>query len=98
MNGMPYITGREARNAQNEHILVSNETVRRCVAWLIQHGYTVLGIEIGDRNPVVWVQMCSRCDALGGAMRRIRKEAGWSETVMAAPVQGCQVQWIERGH
>lgn len=84
---------REARNQQNEHIIASGHIVRACVAWLIAHGYTVLGYAVENRRPVVTIQHSPLCEQLGGAQSVQRPHAGAMESVMVAVVQGCQVQW-----
>ena len=80
--------------AQNAHILESLRTVDHAVEQLLARGFTVHGIEVRDRRPVVWVAACERCVELGGAAHVIRSQSGQRVTVMAAVFEGCQVQWV----
>lgn len=92
-----HIPTREARNAQNEHILVAGQSLRAAVAWLISHGFTVLSYSV-DGRPLIWIQACDKCGTLRGVEKIRRGRAGVRESVMAAVVQDCQVQWVERKH
>lgn len=82
-----------AGNAQNAHILESIQIAERCVRDLTRMGFTVLGFEIGNAQPEIWVQHSRHCQLLSGAWyRRSSSSAGTVYTWMV-DVSGCLVQW-----
>lgn len=81
--------------AQNAHVMQSMRAAQRAVDRLIADGYTVHSINVRDRRPVIWIAACERCAALDGAAHIVRTHApGQRQTVMAARIEGCQVQWV----
>lgn len=85
------------RIPQNDYIAHQVEKVATAVPALAAQGFTVLSVHIAERNPVIWVQRSPRCERLKGAWRVLRAVGQGREAVMAAPYEGCQVQWLERG-
>lgn len=84
---------------QNKHVLDTLCAAYRAGLALAEEGFTILGVEVGTRNPVVWVQNAAPCAALGGAAKLVRKGAwGCRETTMVAAFMNCQIQWRVRGH
>lgn len=59
---------------------------------LSRKGFVLAGIDIGTRNPVVWVEHTPACDGLQGAL--IMRCTACS--VVAAVLYGVQVQWYQR--
>lgn len=82
----------------NEHVLGGLWQADAGVKWLVQNGYTVLSVEIGARNPLIWIANCSACQRLDGVMVIRQSGERGIERVMAALVAGCQVQWRVCGH
>lgn len=56
---------------------------------LARRGFIITGIEIGPRNPVVWVEYSKACETLQGAL--IVQCQHYA--VAAAVLGGVQVQW-----
>lgn len=82
-----------ARNAQNEHIASRLEAARQAVAWLGREGFTVISVQVRNRNPVIWIEGCAHCARLDGGVHTIRGSGVERETVMAAVVMDCEVHW-----
>ena len=92
---------------QNVHMLDQLDSAYMCAAKLVRAGFTVLSVHVEHHRPVVWIQNGSLCGEIEGAVM-IRRPGplgvcphcgkGHFENVMAAPLEGCQVQWIVRGH
>ncbi len=59
---------------------------------LARKGFVLASVEIGARNPVVWVEHTPACDALQGA--QVMRCA--THSVVAAVLDGAQVQWYQR--
>ena len=78
---------------QNLHMLNALALVRCCVGRLVRDGFTVISIHVEQRKPVIWIQRCARCEDLNGAVMIRRHDAVGAESVMVAPLDGCQVQW-----
>lgn len=97
MNHTRSIRGPEARNAQNDHIIGTALVARRAVGKLAARGFTVLSFQVEGRNPVIWIQQAPLCRELRGASKVRRSTPSGAEQIMAAPFEGCQVQWIARG-
>lgn len=83
---------------QNAHMLDQLACARLAVAKLIREGFTVLSVHVEHHRPVIRIQNCSWCGELEGAMRIRRPGPHGPENIMAALLEGCQVQWIVRGH
>ena len=83
--------------SQNEHILATSTDAHRCAMKLKEDGFSVLSIHIENRNPIVWIQSCDRCNKLRGATKVKRHTAAGMQTTMAISLHGCQVQWIVKG-
>ena len=84
--------------AQNEHMLDALALAQMCSAKLIREGFTVLSVHVEQHRPVIWIQNCAWCGELEGAVMIRRRGPFGIEQIMAAPLEGCQVQWIVRGH
>ncbi len=82
---------------QNEHILATSADAHRCAMKLKEDGFSVLSIHIESRNPVVWIQLCNKCNKLRGATKVKCNTPEGMQTTMAVSLHGCQVQWIIRG-
>lgn len=65
---------------------------------LASMGLTVLGINIEDRRPIIWVQNSKACSQLNGGVMVTRVGPLGREQVMVAPLDKCQVQWMVRGN
>jgi hypothetical protein len=59
---------------------------------LTRKGFVLASIEVGARNPVVWVEHTRACDGLQGAL--IMRCATCS--IVATVIDGVQVQWQQR--
>jgi len=86
---MQSITEVSIHNAQ---MLDRLQVVLKAAQELSRRGFVLAGVEIGPRNPVVWVEYTTRCDSLRGAA--IVRAAHAS--ILAAPLCGVQVQWEVR--
>lgn len=80
-------------DAQNTHVRASLDRVQRCADALMRDGFTVLGIEIKNRNPIIWIQPSARCARLSGEMMIRSCNIRGHEHVMVALIEGCQAQW-----
>lgn len=81
-------------NAQNALIRDAIQTTEFCARELMRMGITVLRIELGGAQPVIWVQHSPHCLRLPGAWyRRSSSSAGTTYTWLAE-VGRCQVQWL----
>lgn len=78
---------------QNLHVLNMLALARVCVAELVREGFTVLSVNVEHHRPVIWIQNCVRCGDLESAAMIRRRDAFGIESIMAAPLDGCQVQW-----
>lgn len=76
----------------NAHMLDRLRAAQAAAESLARKGFVIASIEIGARNPVVWVEHTSACDALQGAL--IMRCATCS--VVATVIDGAQVQWYQR--
>lgn len=79
-------------NIHNTQMLDRLEAAMRAARVLSRKGFVLAGIEIGPRNPVVWVEHTRECDTLHAAPCVSNAIA----TIMAAPLDGVQVQWQQR--
>lgn len=59
---------------------------------LARRGFILIDVQLGLRNPVVWVEHTSECQTLKAAYC----VANLIGVIMAAPVDGVQVQWQQR--
>lgn len=96
MSAVAPLRGREARNAQNDHILAVQVTARQGVAALVREGFTVLRIELEGAKPLVVIQACPRCERLGGSWHRREHGAEGCLFHWQADAHGCRVQWLTR--
>jgi len=76
----------------NAQVLDRLRAVQTAAESLSRKGFVLAGIELGPRNPVVWVEHTRECDALFGAS--IMRCPTCS--VVAAVLDGVQVQWSVR--
>jgi len=83
---------------QNKHIQQQVQLTTACVAQLVDAGFTVLVIQIENSKPAVWIEHSMKCSVLKGVMVMRRHGERGPEMVMAAVLEGCQVQWVVRGH
>ena len=83
---------------QNVHMLDQLDIAYMCATKLVREGFTVLSVHVEHHRPVVWIQNGSLCGELEGAVMIRRPGPHGIENIMAAPLEGCQVQWIVRGH
>lgn len=92
---------------QNAHMLDQLTCAQLAVAKLVREGFTVLSVHVEHHRPTIWIQNCAWCGELEGAVMIWRPDPFGAcphcgkahfENVMAAPLEGCQVQWIVRGH
>lgn len=79
--------------AQNAHVMHRMREAQRAVDWLIAKGFTVLSVKVRDRNPVIWIEGSSLCESLEGGVHVVKGAGAEREVVMAASVEGAQVQW-----
>lgn len=87
----------ECFGVQNVHILRNLSAAQRGVEWLVVNGFTVVEAKLGARRPVIEIQTCAQCDSLVGAMKMKVATANGPVQVMAAVVEGCQIQWSVKG-
>ncbi|RMG56329.1 MAG: hypothetical protein D6717_06845 [Gammaproteobacteria bacterium] len=96
MSAVAPIHGHQARRTQNGHMLVEMANARACLEALVRDGFTVLRVEIGSAQPVVWIQGCPRCSRLDGAWYRIEGGPRGRVYTWQASCCGCRVQWESR--
>lgn len=83
--------------AQNMHILRGVERVAEASLYLTQQGFTILGIAIKRRMPVIRIQGERRCKQFDATLCMIRgRAAGQRSNMMIATVKGAQVEWEEQ--
>ncbi len=83
---------------QNAHMLDALACARLCASKLVREGFTVLSVHVEHHRPTIWIQNCAWCGELEGAVMIRRRGPHGIENIMAAPLEGCQVQWTVRGH
>lgn len=83
---------------QNTYMLDAITLAQICAVKLVREGFTVLSVHVEHHRPVIWIQNCAWCGELEGAVMIRRRGLYGIENVMAAPLEGCQVQWTVRGH
>ena len=81
----------------NDHIKTSLVTVTCVAMQLIAGGYTILGVHVGRRNPVIKIADGPEVEALHGVPRIQRTLHGVREVTMVALREGVQVEWDVRG-
>lgn len=79
-------------NIHNTQVLDRLRAAQAAAEQLSRRGFVLAGVEIGARNPVVWVEHTPACDGLKSAA--CMRYPG--SVVMAAPLEGVQVQWMQR--
>ena len=84
--------------SQNQHIQRSVNHTQKAVDWLINNEFTILSVYAEGFRPIIWIQNETRCSELNGGMMVSRSTPIGPETIMAAIVNECQVQWVIRGH
>jgi hypothetical protein len=82
----------------NAHMLDHIACAQLAAAKLIREGFTVLSLHVEHHRPVIWIQNCAWCGELEGAVMISRPGPFGPERIMVAVIEGCQVQWIVRGH
>jgi hypothetical protein len=76
----------------NAHLLDRLRAATLAAQELSRKGFVLAGVDIGARNPVVWVEHTRACESLpAGAL--LTNPYG---TVMASAIEGAQVQWMVR--
>jgi hypothetical protein len=76
----------------NAQLLDRLRAVTKAAETLARHGFVLIGVEIGPRNPVVWVEHTQACETLTGALI-VRCP---TYTVVAAVLDGVEVRWQQR--
>lgn len=76
----------------NTQMLDSLRAAQAAAESLARKGFVIASVEVGARNPVIWVEHTPACDVLKGA--QIMR--GPTCTVVAAVLDGAQVQWYQR--
>lgn len=84
-------------DAQSYHVYGSMVAAHQCVARLMREGFTVLAVHVGNRNPRIVIQSSARCERLRGAVAIRMCARDGRQSVMVAELEGCQVQWTEKG-
>lgn len=82
-------------NPMNTIIHDALDKAKAAVRLLNDHGATVLSVEVRGGRPLVRIDGPSGA-FLYGAMKTRRREGNEHKLVLAASVQGCQVEWTER--
>lgn len=82
----------------HEHVLDRLYQAEVAVEWLVKNKFTVLSVEVSGRNPIIWIANSSANTRLSGVMVIRQSSERGIERVIAAIVEGCQVQWRECGH
>ena len=91
----PFPLRRANHGPANTHITSSLSVALHAARELADAGFTLLRVEIGDRNPRLEIAPCKACEALGGVEYITRHGAGRVEHHYAARVDGAQVTWVE---
>lgn len=83
-------------NRQNDHVINSTKVALAAAYDLARRGFTLLSVEVGNRNPRMTVRAERRCQCLKGAVRMITGDGhGGRTTTMTANHLGAQVEWEE---
>jgi hypothetical protein len=93
-------------NARVDDLLLASRTqvenlqrAASCIQRLNRMGMLVLHVRMtGACPPRIRIQNSPLCAQLNGAPYIHRNLHGVPEDVMACPLDGCQVEWIQRGH
>ncbi|MBA1443782.1 MAG: hypothetical protein M3H12_02620 [Chromatiales bacterium] len=81
-------------NAQMLNLLTD---AYRAAMDLSDQGYQLLGVRVGDRNPVVRIKGSRHCRHLHGAVKTIcGSGAGQRTTTMVTTHRGAQIEWEEQ--
>lgn len=92
------ISAARRMRTQNEHIVAGLSRALAGVDWLVQRGYTILGIGIVDSSPAIHIQNCAACAHLHGVWCHIRSDQAERLYTMVTIIEGCRVEWTQRGH
>lgn len=91
----------ETETGLGKHIADSLFNLIACVHWLHAHGLTVLSFSAGFRRPRVDIECSARIaqvpELQGATLMRVIENGVWTNYMVAA-INGCQVQWVERGN
>ncbi len=80
---------------QNKHVLDNLAVAYHAALDLSENGFTVLDVKIGQRNPIIEIQSCRKCQRLGGGLRMIDNTGPHRQYVIATHHKGAQVEWRE---
>lgn len=85
-----------ARHRAFDHVRHLLHQAEAAVVKLQEMGILVTEVQVSGHQPVIWVQASPQCRALDGVVMIRRNTARGHEHTMAAPFEGCQVQWAVR--
>lgn len=77
----------------NSQMLDRLQAAAAAAQQLSSKGFVLAGIEIGPRNPVVWVEYTEACKNLAAG---ICTALPGGDAVYASAFAGVQVQWLKR--
>ena len=91
-------TGRKNSRTQNNHIQKQIELTTACSNFLVNNSFTILLIRIENSKPVFVIEHSMNCSKLKGVVYGRRSGVYGPEMLVAADIEGCQVQWVIRTH
>ncbi len=77
----------------NSQMLDRLQAATQAALHLSRKGFVLAGVEIGPRNPVVWVEYTEACKNLPAG---ICTALPGGDAVYASALDGVQVQWLKR--
>lgn len=77
----------------NSQMLDRLQAATQAAQQLSRKGFVLAGIEIGPRNPLVWVEYTEACKLLPAGTCMLLPGG---DAVIASAIDGVQVQWFKR--
>ena len=94
----PRQCGKLAQLTQNNLVIEAMKKANDAIIDLIGRGFTVLGIEVSDDRPLIWIEGdINTKSRLSGACCRRSPGVGGPVHTWQASLCGCRIQWETKG-
>jgi hypothetical protein len=85
-------------NKPHQHVVNNLNAAYRCAVALDDKGLVITSVNLGGSKPKITIQNEANCAQLKAVARTYTKGAYGPERCMSAIVEGCQVDYMVRGH